>query len=76
MNIIKQIRELYSNGKKKNEIEDFLSAVGIPMTFTVNNGDEQMTVNVADELLEIKQEILEQQKHNEKQQHVFNAAPS
>lgn len=68
LDVIKQIRQLYSDGKKKNEIEESLSAAGIPMTVTVNHDGEQMTVNVADELLEIKKELFEQRQHNEKQQ--------
>ena len=69
--VIKQIRELYSNGKKKNEIEESLSAAGIPMTVTVNHDGEQMTVNMANELLEIKKELHEQRQRDEQQQKII-----
>jgi len=47
-----------------DEVEESLSASGIPMTFTVKNDDEVMTVHVADELQEIKKVLQQQQDFN------------
>lgn len=80
MTVIKQIRVLYEQGKNVDEVEESLSASGIPMTFTVKDeNDESMTVHVADELKQIKQALDEQQAFNEllmtefkKQSHQIN----
>jgi len=65
LTVIKQIRVLYDHGKNVDEVEESLSASGIPMTFTVkNDNDEAMTVHVADELLEIKKVLQQQQEFN------------
>lgn len=67
--VIEQIRALYDRGKNIDEVEEVLSASGIPMTITVkNDNDESMTVNVADELQAIKRRFEQQEKFNEKLQ--------
>lgn len=53
--VFKQIRELYSDGKTVDEVEQSLVDKGISMTFTViDDTDKPMTVSVADELQAIK----------------------
>lgn len=65
MTVIRRIRALYEQGKNVDEVEETLSASGIPMTFTVeNDNDEAVTVHVADELKEIKRALYEQQEFN------------
>jgi DNA-binding transcriptional MerR regulator len=66
--VFKQIRELYADGKNVEEVEQTLSSRGIPLTVTVKNDDDKpMTVNVADELQQIKQALEEQSKASEEQ---------
>ncbi|EOW8912836.1 MerR family transcriptional regulator [Listeria monocytogenes] len=65
LTVIEQIRTLYDRGKNVEEVEEALSASGIPMTITVkNDDDEAMTVHVVDELLEIKKKLEQQEKFN------------
>lgn len=65
MTVLKQIRTLYEQGKNADEVEETLSASGIPMTITVKDErDDSVTVHVADELKEIKQELKEQKEFN------------
>src|SRR4051812_30626075 len=69
MTVLSRIRTLYDQGKNIEEVEESLSASGIPMTITVKNDDDSsMTVHVNDELKEIKKELQEQRKLNEQQQ--------
>lgn len=66
MTVLSQIRALYDQGKNIDEVEETLSASGIPMTITVkNDDDESMTVMVADELQEIKRKLEQQEKFND-----------
>lgn len=68
MTVFQQIRELYSDGKNVEEVEQTLSIRGIPMTVTVQvDNDESMTVNVVDELLELKRMLQEQKNFNNEQ---------
>jgi DNA-binding transcriptional MerR regulator len=72
MTVLYRIRALYDQGKNIDEVEESLSASGIPMTITVQNDDESsMTVHVADELKDIKKELQEQRQLHE-QQKQFN----
>lgn len=74
MTVIKQIRALYDRSMNVDEVEETLSASGIPMTITVkNSNDEAMTVHVADELKEIKQALQEQKLFNQQQQEHLQA---
>lgn len=66
MTVIEQIRALYAEGKNIEEVEETLTASGIPMTITVkNDNDEAMTVHLTDELQEIKQALQEQKQFNQ-----------
>lgn len=75
IDVIKQIRQLYSDGKKKNEIEEALSTAGIPMTITVDHDGERTIVNMAGKILKMEKEIAEQrqqqQQFNEQQQQLL-----
>lgn len=64
LDVIKHIRQLSSDGKKKDEIEESLSAAGIPITITVNHDGGQTIVNVADKLLDMEKTLLEQQQQS------------
>ena len=64
--VFKQIRELYSDSKNVEEVEQILSSRGVPMTVTIeNDDDEPMTVSMADELREIKKALIQQQQFNQ-----------
>jgi len=68
MTVIETIRQLYSDGKNVDEVEESLSSSGIPLTITVKNNDnELMTVHVADELQQIKKVLEKQSEHMENQ---------
>lgn len=71
LTVFEQIRGLYADGKNVEEVEQTLTNKGFPMTVNVQLDNDTMTVNVADELLELKQMLTEQQKVNE-QQIAFN----
>ncbi|HWK24746.1 MAG TPA: MerR family transcriptional regulator [Ureibacillus sp.] len=72
MTVIRRIRALYEQNKSVEEVEEALSASGVPMTFTVTNDDDSMmTVNVADELEQIKKELYEQKEFNRSLVHEF-----
>lgn len=65
MNVLQTIRELYAGSKNIDEVEQALSNKGIPMTITVETeNNERMTVNVSDELKEIRQALEEQRNFN------------
>jgi len=72
MTVIRRIRALYEQNMSVEEVEEALSASGIPMTFTVQNGDDlMMTVNLANELEQIKKALNEQQEFNRSLLHEF-----
>lgn len=48
--IMKQIREWYVEGKQTSQIDEKLAQAGIPMTVTVTDDEEEMIVNVAEVL--------------------------
>ncbi len=64
--VLKQIRDLYSDSKNLDEVEQTLSNRGIAMNVTVQTDDEEsVTVNVADELKAIKEALAKQQGFNQ-----------
>jgi DNA-binding transcriptional MerR regulator len=68
LEVLRQIRELYASGKSIDEIEDILTQKGVQVTFTVetmNEDNERVTVNVADELQVIKKALDEQKQLNQ-----------
>ena len=64
MTVIEQIRVLYTEGKNTEEVENSLSASGVPLTITIKNDHDE---SVTDELQEIRKELQEQRQFNEKQ---------
>lgn len=64
--VIQRIRALYNEGKTVEEVEETLSKVGIPMTLTVedNNDDRMVTVHIADELKAIRSQLTDQNEFN------------
>lgn len=60
--IILQIRQLYDEGLSQEEVEEALGQMGNPVTITVTADDKQVTVNVGETLLELRQVMNEQNK--------------
>lgn len=60
--IILQIRQLYDEGLSQEEVEEALGQMGNPVTITVTADDKQVTVNVGETLLELRQAMNEQNK--------------
>lgn len=63
--IIEEIRELYSQNHTIKEVDDRLSESGLSMTVTVHDGDERVTVSVADELIKLNQALEQQNQFNQ-----------
>jgi DNA-binding transcriptional MerR regulator len=55
--VILQIRSLYSEGLNSDQVDDALSRSGVPLTVSVSDGDEQVNVNLAETLLELKRDV-------------------
>jgi DNA-binding transcriptional MerR regulator len=55
--IIKEIRGLYSEGKKVEQIDDILSQRGRSMTVTVEEDDKQVNVEVGKVLSELRSDM-------------------
>ena len=65
LTVLETIRQLYAEGKNAEEIENILATSGATMTFTVKDDDDEwMTVNVANELKDIKKSLEEQKQFN------------
>ncbi|MGG3879616.1 MerR family transcriptional regulator [Bacillus smithii] len=64
LTVLETIRQLYAEGKNAEEIENILATSGATMTITVQGDDEWMTVNVAEELKDIKKSLEEQKQFN------------
>jgi DNA-binding transcriptional MerR regulator len=65
LDVFKQIRELYADGKNIQEVEQTLSNRGVPMTINVNvDDDESVTVSVADELQRMNEKLTQQEEFN------------
>lgn len=52
--ILKEIRTLYGEGKNVDQIDDILSEKGYSMTVTIKNDHEHVTVDVGEVLSEIR----------------------
>ncbi|KIL72276.1 hypothetical protein [Bacillus badius] len=68
--IMKQIREWYAGGKQAEQVEENLAKAGIPMTVTVTDEEEVVTVNVAETLQDMKKSMAEM---NEKYDELMKA---
>ncbi|MFJ5772544.1 DUF3967 domain-containing protein [Psychrobacillus sp. NPDC093180] len=58
--IVLSIRQQYDDGKSQDQVEEALGLMGNPVTITVTANDEQMTVNVGETLLELKESMNDQ----------------
>jgi hypothetical protein len=71
LDLLKKIRELYSEGLLKEDVNDNLASDGLPITITVKNQDEKGSISINDELSEIRK-MLQQQEQQMTQQMQFN----
>jgi DNA-binding transcriptional MerR regulator len=60
--IVLNIRKQYDDGKSLEQVEKALIQKGNPVTITVTEEDEQMTVNVGEALQDVKKAVNEQNK--------------
>lgn len=67
LNTINKIRELYSEGMNIEQVNEVLLKSGIPATFTVNDGKEDLTLNVAETYVDIKKRMDELEQRYEQQ---------
>ncbi len=62
INIMERIRSLYDEGKTLEQVEEALVKAGTPVTVTVIEDDERMSVNVGETLVSLDKRIDEQNK--------------
>ncbi|TCP18023.1 hypothetical protein EV207_1732 [Scopulibacillus darangshiensis] len=55
--IVQKIRKLYDKGKSTEQVEEGLVSMGTPVTITVPNDDQMVTVNVGEAFQSLKNEI-------------------
>lgn len=55
--VILEIRNLYSQGKTSEEVDNLLSKSGVPMTFDISVDREHVSISVPDTLLELKNDM-------------------
>lgn len=60
--IVLKIRELYDSGMSQDQVEEVLGKMGNPVTITVTENDKQMTVDVGETLIELREAMNEQNK--------------
>jgi|SRR5690606_22900986 len=65
LSIIRNIRELYDQGKQLEDVEEALRQMNMPVTITMNDNEHEMTVNVSELLLQLQKDIDEQKKFNQ-----------
>lgn len=63
--IIKNIRELYEQGKQLEDVEEALRKMNMPVTITMNDDERKMTVNANELLLQLQKDMNEQKKFNQ-----------
>ncbi|MBS4218710.1 DUF3967 domain-containing protein [Bacillus sp. FJAT-49711] len=61
LSFIKNIRDLYDQGKRLEDIEDALRSMNIPMT----HDEREMTVNASEVLVQLQKDMEEQKKFNQ-----------
>ena len=71
LDLLKKIRELYSEGLLKEDVNDNLASDGLPITITVKNQEEKGSISINEELSEIRK-MLQQQEQQMTQQMQFN----
>lgn len=65
LSVIKNIRDLYDQGKRLEDIEDALRSMNIPMTITVTHDEREMTVNASEVLVQLQKDMEEQKEFNQ-----------
>ncbi|MED3690735.1 MerR family transcriptional regulator [Peribacillus butanolivorans] len=64
--VIKKIRELYDKGKQLEDIEEALRRLSVPVTITMTEDKQEVTVNVAEALQDMQKSMAElNQKYDE-----------
>ncbi|MFC7064241.1 helix-turn-helix domain-containing protein [Halobacillus seohaensis] len=66
LDIIKQIRDWYGEGKGIDDVDELLQDQGITMTVTVNDGEKEVEQTVSEALSELKKSMDEQKEFNKK----------
>ena len=65
LEILKKIREWYSEGLMKEDVNERLSEEGVPITITVHESEEKRLVSVNEELEEMKNMLKTQMQFNQ-----------
>lgn len=65
LEILKKIREWYSEGLMKEDVNERLSEEGVPVTITVHESEEKRLVSVNEELEEMKNMLKTQMQFNQ-----------
>ncbi|WP_054637855.1 DUF3967 domain-containing protein [Thalassobacillus sp. C254] len=65
LNVIKDIRRWYQDGKSGEQVDELLSNQGIPMTISMGE-DEQTDIKVTKVLSELKEDMKEQKEFNKR----------
>ncbi|MFB7099675.1 DUF3967 domain-containing protein [Streptomyces virginiae] len=73
LQILLKIRELYSEGKTIEDVENALTEQGIPMNITVNDDENEVSINIGETLIHLQKDMREQKEFNEKLLEVLQA---
>lgn len=65
LTVIKKIRELYDKGKQSEDVDDILRRMNIPVTITVTDDENEMTINASEVLVQLQKDMNEQKKFNQ-----------
>lgn len=60
--VIQEIRKLYEEGMTAQQVNDTLVERAIPMTITISDGEQKISVHVGEALQDLKESINEQNK--------------
>lgn len=71
--ILLRIRELYSEGRTIEDVENTLTDMGIPMNITVNDDEKEVSINIGETLMQLRNDMKEQKEFNEKLLEVLHA---
>lgn len=63
---LQKIREMYSDGKNIEEVDNALANMGIPMNITVNDDEKEVSINIGETLIQLEKGMKEQKDFNEK----------
>lgn len=71
--LMKTIREWYAEGKQAEQVEDKLSKSGIPMTITVTDDEQNVTVQVTEYLQQQNEAMQDMRKNMAEMNEKYNA---